>query len=515
MVEGIAALILSGRLSTAPAPHVPPTATRPDVRATVLRGSRTTALRGFGSGSMLQVALGVFIGFQLVVINAGGTGPFLDEGIYITAGLRTFDGFGLADGYLTWFAGSLAWPVVTASAYRIGGLAASRACALLFVAVGLTTALQATAELHGRRVALMSALVLLSWGPALALAHLAVYDTLAIAGVGVALLGVVRLQQRDHRGWIVLAATSLAIAVVAKYPALLCAGPLAALVIATRRRRALIDLVVFTIVLAALAQMFFLPLREELSAFLTWRLDNDPTFGVTMPMVAAELTWLMAIPLPFALAGARIVPARRTAIALLSGLAVFPMWHLWAGNIVGASKHMVFGAVLAAPLIGVPLARMSTRRSRMPLVAVIAVVLAVGGIAQMRLLDRRWPDTRPAADYLAEHVDHGDTILTSNAWTYTAPLYSAGVLGSPWDVYDVYRERHGQIDGSVCGFDWFVDEHSGYGWPERVRTAVEACNSYEPVLRSTTPVTDLNHDLRFHTFAVVTTVWRNTTAERS
>lgn len=459
--------------------------------------------------------MGVFIGFQTAVIVASVTGPFLDEGIYVTAGLRTLDGFGLADGYLTWFAGSLLWPVLTASAYQIGGLVGSRMCALLFVTIGLAAALQATAELYGRRVALMSALVLLSWGPALALAHLAVYDTLAVAGVGVALLGVIRLHRRDHRGWIVVTAASLAVAFVAKYPALLCAAPLCAVVVATRRRRAVIDLVVLGVVLAALAQMFFLPLREELSAFVLWRIDNDAAFGVTLPMVAVELGLLLAVPAVAALAGAWIVPREGVAVALLSGMAVFPLWHLAAGNIVGASKHVVFGVILCAPLLGVALARMTAGPARTPLVIAIMALLVPVGITQMSLLDHRWPDTRPAAGYLSRNVKPGDTILTSNAWTYTAPLYAQGVLRSPWDVYDVYRERHGQIAGSVCDFDWFVDEHSGYGWPERVRTAVEACNSYEPVLRSTTPVTDLNQDLWFHTFDVVTTVWRNTTAERS
>ncbi len=45
-------------------------------------------------------------------------GPFLDEGIYVAAGLRTLQGHGISDNYLSWFSGSLMWPVIAALGWK-------------------------------------------------------------------------------------------------------------------------------------------------------------------------------------------------------------------------------------------------------------------------------------------------------------------------------------------------------------------------------------------------------------
>ena len=70
--------------------------------------------------------LAVFLAAELAVCAMQLNGPFLDEGIYLAAGLRTLQGHGIGDGYLTWFSGSLMWPVIAAvglEAARTGGRA--------------------------------------------------------------------------------------------------------------------------------------------------------------------------------------------------------------------------------------------------------------------------------------------------------------------------------------------------------------------------------------------------------
>ena len=133
--------------------------------------------------------LAAFLAAELAVCAMQLNGPFLDEGIYLAAGLRTLQGHGISDNYLTWFSGSLMWPVIAAFGWKLLGLAGARAAAAICVTVGLAGMLKATGNLFGMRVRAATALAAVFSGPVIALAHLAVYDTLAVALRGLLLLG--------------------------------------------------------------------------------------------------------------------------------------------------------------------------------------------------------------------------------------------------------------------------------------------------------------------------------------
>ncbi len=84
----------------------------------------------------LTLALvGIWFLASLVTLNSNGL--FFDEGIYITAGLRTLQGHGYSDQYLTWFGGTLLWPALAGIGYRLAGTVGARALALLAVSAGL------------------------------------------------------------------------------------------------------------------------------------------------------------------------------------------------------------------------------------------------------------------------------------------------------------------------------------------------------------------------------------------
>lgn len=466
-----------------------------------------------GHGRWTVIAM--FCGMQLTIVLSQATGPFLDEGIYITSGLRTLEGHGVSDGYLTWFAGSLAWPTLAGSSYAQFGLVGTRLVAVICVTLGVAATLQAVADLHGARAALLATLVLVPWGPLLALAHLGVYDALAVTGLGCALLGVARTVRHDHRGWLALAGLGLVTATAAKYPALIVAVPLAWLLVKLRGSSARIDVVILVAVVTIGLQLLLLPQRSQIAAFIQWRLANDPAFGVTRTGVAVTLLWLLAIPMALALPGTLRSGRSSAAVPLLCGALLFPTWHMVAANSVGASKHAVFSAMLLAPLIGDGLDRITRSAGGVVTVMVLSCGLAVGGVTQMQLIDRQWSDVRRTNDYLATHVKTDDHLLIPGAWRYTPALYDRGTLASPWQVYDGYRVSHGQLDRDVCSIDWFVAEERGYGWPSWLHTEVQACNAFEPVHRSASTVTNFGDDLRLHSYDVVTTVWRNTTDERS
>jgi hypothetical protein len=461
------------------------------------------------------LALALFVAFQVVVILQQRTGPFLDEGIYITAGLRTLEGHGLDDGYATWLSGSLAWPVVSALGYELAGLVGARLVALVAVTIGVTAALKASANLYGHRVRLMAAIFVLPWGPLLALAHLAVIDALAVCGLGLSMWALTELARRNHRGWLTLSALGFAGAVLAKYPVAFLAPPLLALLVALRGRRSLIDVSIFVLAAGALLQIFFLPLREQLSSFVTWRMANDPDFGVSLPTVALTLGLATAVPFAIAAAGVAATPRKGVALALLSGMVIFPLYHLLTGSSVSANKHVVFGALLALPLLGLALARGFERRAGGALTSVAVALFGLVGVHQMDLLDRSWPDVRPAEAYLKAHVEPGDVVLSAGHWPYLPGLYGEGRLASPWDSYDAYRIQDEGFDRSLCEVDWFVEERLGAAWPPEVLAQIQACGSFAEVHRSLSPVTNLANDFRLVDYEVTTVVWRNTTDQRS
>ena len=110
-------------------------------------------------------------------------GPFMDEGIYITAGLRTLEGHGLTDGYLGWFAGSLLWPALAGLGNKVGGLLGARAVALALATFAFACLVLASRNLFGAGAAFWTAVAFAASGPVMAVARLAVYDAAALTGI--------------------------------------------------------------------------------------------------------------------------------------------------------------------------------------------------------------------------------------------------------------------------------------------------------------------------------------------
>lgn len=459
-------------------------------------------------------ALAVFVAVQVALITQERTGPFIDEGIYVVAGLRTLQGEGLNDAYLAWFAGSLAWPTLAGLGYHLAGLVGVRLIALACVTAGVAGTLQATATLYGRQARMWAALALLPWGPLLALGHLGVYDALAVTGIGCSLWAVTQLADREHRRWLLTTVAFLLLAILAKYPAAFLAPFIVGLLIALRGRRSMIDVVLLTLASGGALLAFFLPLREQLSEFVAWRVVNDPSFDTSAAAVTLTVVLSIAAPVVVAFAGATIAPRTRVAVPLLAGALLFPAYHVLRANSVGATKHVVFGVLLITPLIGLALSRTARRPVGAVLTGLALTAWAVTGGIHLDLLDRGWADVRPVRAYLEEHMKPGDVLLAPTSWPYAASLYAKGVLTSPWDVYDVYRVDNGELRRPICEVEWFLEEEFGLSWNEDVRSALDECESFRPVFRAASPVTNIGNELDFVSYSVTTTVWKNTAIPR-
>lgn len=485
--------------------------------------ARLRAQRSASAGALWRLApwlvVAVFAAVEVALIMASRAGPTIDEGLYIAAGLRTLGGHGISDGYLTWFSGSLVWPAIAGIGYELSGLEGARLMALISIVVVMVATIKATGNLFGPRARFFAALLLATSGPVLMLAHLAVYDALAIAGVATCFWCVTELARRDHRGWLVAGALSFSLGVLAKYPTLFFAGPtLMALLVLLRRGRAVTDLALFGFVFAVLPMILFLSERGQYSMLFSDNLAlQTEAFGASPRTVAYAQAYFTAVPLVLALAGWLAVPSRRLlATVLASGVAGPVAYHLLSQNGVSDHKHAVYGLVFAAPLGGLALAGAARDWPRRVAMVPALAALAFLGVAQMQRLDDGSPDLRASVGYLRAHVKPGQELLINNSWPFIPYLYERGALASPWDVYDVYRVRAGQARGSVCRYDWFVDAPGGSSWSSRIRRQAKRCGTFHEVFSRPEPLVGLTNDrLDFIQYTGYARIWKNVRRERS
>jgi hypothetical protein len=455
--------------------------------------------------------LGGFLAAELAFCFATLTGPFLDEGIYVTAGLRTLQGHWVADNYAGWFSGSMLWPVIAALGWKLAGLAGARAAAAVCVTAGLAGMLGATGNLFGARARAGAALLAVTSGPVLALGHLAVYDTAAVAAGGGAFWAVSEFLRRDDRAWLVAAAALYAVAGLSKYPVLFfLASPLALLIVAMRGRRAIFDLSLFALVAGAILLVYFMSDRAQLVSFESFRTEANPSFGVSTAQIAYSQVYYTIAPLLLALSGAILLRGhRRIALALLSGVVAAPLYHLGTGNPSGDQKHVVFGLLFVLPLAGVALERVfAARRARLP-AALLLSGLLVFGLAQATRIDESWPDLRQSAAVLSARVHRGERLLINSTWVEVAYLYDRGRIDSPYDAYDAYRVAHLARPVDVCDFQWFVTVPGGEAWPAAITAQMRRCGSFRRIYAASATLTNLGSDLRFVTYREPIEIWQN------
>ena len=450
----------------------------------------------------------------LCLVTLNYNGPFFDEGIYVTAGIRTLEDTAYEDNFLSWFGGSLVWPVLAGLGFRVGGLIGTRAVAVLITIGGLAAFARAVRDLFSEKVGFWATLTLALNGPFLGLARLGVYDTLALSGVAVAFWTITELEERDHRVWLVASVGAFALAVFAKYPIGIMAAPLLGTVLFLREERARTDILLFAFLAGALGLAFFLPVRDQVGEFFNWRLENRPSFGVSLPAIAFVIGYLSIIPSVLALAGWFIAGDRRwLASVMLLSLAIWPTYHLLTGDPTSTNKHLVFGYLFAYPLVGLTVGTIwgdgRTGLPRKGLAILVIVVLGGLGLIQVNQSDHSWPDARPTAGYLVNHVQPGEEMLINESWPYTMYLYTGGRIDSPWDVYDYYRITH-EESPPVCEYDWFVDSRGSFAWPQDVVERVEQCGTFEEVFSDTSQVINLGADLTYVSYPVKVVVWKNT-----
>jgi hypothetical protein len=461
--------------------------------------------------------IGLWFLFCLATVNYNG--PFFDEATQILAGLRTFEGHGYADNYLVWFGGSLLWPVLGGLGYKIAGLTGARIVATILATIAFVAVVRATKNLFGLKASFWTAVAFALNGPFWALARLGVYDSAALPGIAVSFWAVTELKRKDNRIWLVVAAVAFTTGMIAKYPIGLMLLPILGILLALRKQKAVIDIGILGFISVVMVLAFFLPFREQLAAAPGWQFENKPKFGVTIWMIGFALLYMNAAPFLLASGGWFVARGKRIlASVLLLSMAIWPIFHLSSSNPVSRNKHVVFSFLFVYPLVGLGLSALwgdekasnASRAAGRRAVILIIVALAAIGFVQINQLNRAWPDTRQAANYLIDQVQPGDQLLINESWQFILYLYDEGRIHSPWDVFDVYRITHGESEIGLCEYDWFVDVQGSYQWPESVSETIQQCGDFQPVFSTTSTVVGLDTDLEFVAYPVHTTIWQNT-----
>ncbi len=110
------------------------------------------------------------------------------------------------------------------------------------------------------------------------------------------------------------------------------------------------DLGVFGFISGALLLIFFLADRSQLTAFESFRVNNNPSFNVSHNQIAYSQVYLTAVPLILAVAGAMVIRRRGVALALLSGVFGAPDLPHGHGQPLGRSEaHRLRAPVHVAP----------------------------------------------------------------------------------------------------------------------------------------------------------------------
>jgi hypothetical protein len=459
---------------------------------------------------MRHLIILLFILFAALQILLQKNGPFIDEGIYITAGIRTFEGNGLSDRYLTWFHGYLVWPLISAAGFKLAGIMGTRMFALLFAAVSLTAVSVATKNLYNEKVAVFTTLALAVFGPFLFLSGLGVYDLPAIAGLSLSFWAITKLKINDNRLWLFFASMFYSLGAISKYPSGVMILPLLLILFRIRNKKATIDILLFLFISAAFFLAFLYPVRDMLSELARWSVNNKPSFGATRLSIFTEILYLSSVPTILALLGwlyTRKTKLGIEGILLISGI-IWPIYHLSSGDPVSMNKHLVFGFLFYSPLIGVFLYTLWKKTRLASVVLVLALIYI--GIAQSNYMAKTWLDTRDQTAFLIDNSTYGQKYLINNSWPFTAYLYSKNKIDTPWDIYDVYRATNLETENDLCDFDWYIDEKRPPEWPDEIRNKITSCGTFQLVYTASNKLTNMGSDGKIISFTVTTDIWKNT-----
>jgi 4-amino-4-deoxy-L-arabinose transferase-like glycosyltransferase len=343
--------------------------------------------------------------------------PFQDEGLYLFMGHRMIDhilsGAHLSEYPGTYFSGAPGlYPVVGAITDSVGGVPGARLVSLFFICVAIIATYGIGKELFGNLGGLLGAGAFALCGSVMFIAQLATLDAMALCLMALGCWLALHSANHDKLLWAPIVALILTGAFLTKYATAVYVPGIAALamLLAWRhirwgalRRAALV-------VAATAAAVFFVLTfwaADLKRGIISTTADRTPL----SPSPREELVWYVVQwvgPwLLLAVLGA-LVQARRwpISVVLLAMSVIGPLQQIRIGEGTSLSKHVAFGIVFAAPLIGSLLAWMITRSKWLgvPVTVAVAAAMLAYGTSHAEQFLTTWVDDREIVAQLREEI---------------------------------------------------------------------------------------------------------------
>ncbi|HEX8508431.1 MAG TPA: glycosyltransferase family 39 protein [Propionibacteriaceae bacterium] len=389
---------------------------------------------------------------------------FQDEGLYIYMGHRVleriFDGQPLFESPGSYFSGAPAfYPVLAAVADTLGGLQGARDLSLAFIIVTMVATYGLGRQLFGKLSGLLGAAAFAVCGPVIYLSQWATFDSLTLMLAALAAWLAVISARTDGLLRAPVVAVILAAAVFAKYAGAMFVPLVAALAVAAGWSR-FGWLVVrrATFLVAATVTLFFFVvvlggrgLMAGLAQTTTERHILNPASSEELAL--RVLTWIGPW-VGLALLGGLLRCRRQAAVVvvLLGGSVLGPVQQIHLGEATSMSKHVAFGMIFAAPLVGALFARLLQVRMAYlqglltPVVVVAVCLLGQHGMHYSGRFLTGYPDDTEFQGYLRQAVaaNPGRPILAEQS---SAQRYELRTVTEPWQWTDTYVFNYEGVSG--------------------------------------------------------------------
>ena len=399
--------------------------------------------------------------------------PFQDEGLYLFMGHRMIDhmlsGAHLAENPGTYFSGAPGlYPVLGAIADSVDGVAAARLVSLFFICVAIIATYGIGKELYGELSGLLGAGAFALCGSVMFIAQLATLDAMALCLMALGCWLALYSANHDKLLWAPIVALILSVAFLTKYATAVYVPGIAALAMllawphirwGAPRRAALI-------ITATAAAVFFVltfwaaDLKRGIISTTADRTPLSPS--PAQVLVTYVLQWVGPW-LLLALLGALTQRHRRLiSVVLLTMSVIGPLQQIRIGEGTSLSKHVAFGIVFAAPLIGSLLAWAITR-SRwvgVPATLVVAATLFIFGTKFAAQFLTTWVDDREIVAQLREEIaiSPGKAILGEEP---SAQRYALRAATAPEQWNDTFALLYGNKTGLAAYREAIDQTHFG------------------------------------------------------
>jgi hypothetical protein len=345
------------------------------------------------------------------------TNPFQDEGLYLYMGHRMIDhiisGVHVSEYPGSYFSGAPGlYPVVGAIADSVAGLQGARLVSLFFVCIVIVGTYGIGSELFGKVSGLLGAAAFALCGSVIFISHLATFDAMALCLTTFGCWLTAYSANHDKLFWAPIVGLILTCALLTKYamavyvPGIAAIGMLLAwphIRWGALRRACLI-------VTATAAAVFFIltfwaaDLKHGMVSTTVHRIPLSLSPREELIWYAVEWIgpWIL-----LAVLGALTQKHRwPISLVLLTMSVIGPLQQIRIGEGTSLSKHVAFGIVFVAPLIGSLLAWMVKRTKwvGVPIVVAVAAVMMASGTRNAERFLTTWVDDREMVAQLREEI---------------------------------------------------------------------------------------------------------------